>query len=296
MCKYYCLIIYMLLFNDILLVHGQERKETATYFEESAEDHFKKMAVADSNESPGPLITGVDALKLFESVVPGYKQDPNSRRSIIHISGVHYLLKKKDSADKASLPVSYSVGVFENREKAITAFARELRMMSIGPEPLIGLGDRAYYGTSPNNKSTTIRFRRKNVVVILGIDLPGEDAINIAKKIDNELENNSTVVTRGDKVTPPYIEIKNLPESIELKKSVDLIFDLKDTDPNEIFMDSDSNSVYVTVDTRKRPKVVYYAPVTEEEIGQKTFILFVANQKNVVTYKEYELSVTANGK
>ena len=159
--------------------------------------------------------------------------------------------------------------------------------------PLSGLGDRAYYSTSPTNKRTHIRFRRKNVVLSLGIDLPSDAAINIAKRMDNELEHNRTLVTRGDKITLPQIEIKNLPKTVGLNKTVECELELKDIDPNEVLIYSDSAAV-VVVKKEKVTKIVYYSPKNEKEIGLKTFRIFVANQKNVLMHREYKIKVTAN--
>jgi len=110
----YCCLILILLINAIVLAQGQERKETASFFEYSTDENYKRIGGASTNESPGPLITGVDALKLFESVVPGYKEEPNSHRSF-QAAGVRYLLRKKDQADKKALPASFILGVFEDR-------------------------------------------------------------------------------------------------------------------------------------------------------------------------------------
>ena len=288
MSKYYCLILYMLLINDVVLSQGQERKETVSFFEYSAEENYKRIGGADKNESPGPLITGVDALKLFESVIPGHREDPNSHRSV-QVSGVCYILRKKDSTDKKTLPTSFGVGVFENREKAIVAFAQEVMMISGQIIPLKGLGDRAYYSTSPTNKSTNIIFRRKNVVLSLGIDLPRDAAIRIAKKMDNELELNTTFITKGEKITLPQIEIKNLPEDIGLNKTVEYDLELMNVNPEEALIDSSNSEIIIK--PGKTPKIIYHSPKVEKEAGLKKIKIFVANQRNVLTTKEYTIKV-----
>lgn len=288
MSKYYCLILYMLLINDVVLSQGQERKETVSFFEYSAEENYKRIGGADKNESPGPLITGVDALKLFESVIPGHREDPNSHRSV-QVSGVFYILRKKDSTDKKTLPTSFGVGVFENREKAIVAFAQEVMMISGQIIPLKGLGDRAYYSTSPTNESTNIIFRRKNVVLSLGIDLPRDAAIRIAKKMDNELELNTTFITKGEKITLPQIEIKNLPEDIGLNKTVEYDLELMNVNPEEALIDSSNSEIIIK--PGKTPKIIYHSPKVEKEAGLKKIKIFVANQRNVLTTKEYTIKV-----
>jgi len=273
------------------LSKGQENKETATAYEFTAEENYKRLGSAETNESPGPLITGVDAMKLFEYLIPGYKEDPNTR-SQIRPYGVSYILKKKINEGKKALTTNYILGVLEDREKAIIEFGCEVGYVSGPVNPLSGLGDRAYYSSNPSNNWTTIRFRRKNVIVILEIDLPSEEVINIAKKMDYELEHNTTFITRGDKVITPKFEIKNFPEIIELNKNVECGIELKDIDPNDILIDSDSSAVIIQ--KGKEPKIIYHAPKIEREAGVKTFRIFIANKKNVIAKREYKINAVSD--
>ena len=286
--KICCLILFLLVGNTIASDSNQSTAPVSAE-EYSAEQEYKMLGGAEK-ETLGPLTTGVDILAIMNSELPDYYLEPNVPITISS-SGVQYLFKMKDhKSSKSPIPgTTVSIGVFEDREKAILGLGQQVAMVSGGLDPLNDVGDKAYYNAAFNGQQTSILFRRRNVVVSFGISLPPDQAIAFAKKIDNYLEHDSKFVTRGEKVTLPRLTIKHLPGNIKLKESVDVDFELTDADPNQVII-SAKGMLPVTKSGKERI-MKFYAPKVKEEAGLKRVKVYVANKQNVFSENYFMINV-----
>lgn len=269
----------------------------ASFKKYSAEQSYRMLGRAEGEESKGPLITGIDVVKFIKSIMTNYQLQPKARIAV-YPEGVRYIFSEVKPEGERARKVLIRIGVFEDRDEAIMVLGKVVSSVSVGPTAIDErVGDRSYLWIAPEHlarerRNTHIRFRRKNVVVQMTLPMQAQDALRVARKIDNELENGTLFVTRGDKVAVPEIQIIDLPATIKVGQRVRHKIKVKKMDPAKLLFGSDySISPGVVVRPGKEPEITYHAPKTAKEAGIKVISISVATLQNVVATREFKIEV-----
>lgn len=294
-------LVSFLMLGVISLCSGQE-KYPPEYFLQ------KEGKVLSLTDAEGPLITGVDLVPLIISIMPEYELVIESSLHRVYPDGVNYVFSKskregeKESQEEAKLEkirrISIRIAVFEEQERASLSLKQIIRMVSVGLTDVKGrVGDESFFYVSENASlpmtHTYIRFRRKNVVIQLGLPLELARSFEIAQKIDSELVSGTQFVTRGEKVEVPEFSLIGLPGTVKPREKVLCNLELtnKNIDPTGIF--AGSNDPEVVVRLKPHSEVTYYSPKSINETGVNSFSVSVATPRNVLAVKTFTLKVVS---
>lgn len=316
---HYVLVSILFLCGNVSLSQ-QEPEDIAisgTVVTNTSNEWTQKLGKARSEESQGPLITGVDAIGAMAFLLPEYRYDPNGTPLLVSRHGVRYRLHTKGLKDNGNAAsIALTVGVHETRDKAIVALGQTIRMISGGVVGLSDLGDRAFIDPGPAMSGySNIVFRRRNVVVSLGIGLSHNDAQKIARQFDDILQQDERWVTWGEEVELPQFSIPSLPDRVGLGQTVEypMVFPNSEPDQMIIGVATPQTALPLGVVIARRttiPSIHFRTPkeagarrsvaslpdgrqiIEEHRLdGPKTFTILVANRKNVVTAKTFTVNI-----
>jgi len=271
-------------------------------------DEPARLGRPDGDESTGPLIAGIKAGGLFPAALPGYSLAKDAHRGV-GVGGVIYALEPATRGEGGYLGVTF--GVYATRERAMVALGETVLPAGAGARTLRPrIGERGYYWPI-GDSHTTVAFRRRNVVACLRANLGQAEAVQVARKIDRELEESRTAVRRVDEIRVPEVRLKPRRQTVRVGSQVtfkvkgegiDLAKTLvgsRLTGPgNWWWFPPGCGMAVPELDYKAKNKghiELVYAPVSAAEVGVKEFRVFFATPENLMLEAECVVEVVPRG-
>jgi hypothetical protein len=220
-------------------------------------------------DAPRSVVVAVDFAHLVERLLPGYTL---GARSLTPGGVNHRFISLRNKQHFGS-----DVAVHASAEEAHAAIERDIKFVSVGPNERAALGDESFlWRTRASPAGGRIKFRRANVTLTLD-DLPFDERLQLAQRIDAALRDGAPEVERGGSVPVPRFARPELPDVIHAGATVSAPLVLEGAPPELVLLDSESPSVVVT--GGPAPMVTFYAP---REEGQQSLVVLAATAGNVL--------------
>lgn len=178
-------------------------------------------------------------------------------------------------------PARLSVLIAVHSEVPIAheAMLRQSMMMSIGPTPVDRIiGDELEAWKSDDPTGGSILFRRLNTVIYLSGDLPWDERLDLAARMDEALKSRSEEVTYSDTVVAPVILGIGLPPSLQAGQTVGGEIEVEHIAPAEALLGTENTNVLLS--PGERPSLTYYAP---GKPGQDSIVLVISTRGNLLS-------------
>lgn len=241
----------------------------------------------DDKELRLPYITSVDMEKMAQFQLSGYQLQESH---ISYIYGREYVYSKEQQK------VVVTIGLHRSDTDASSIFGRYVSHASETMKEVelegIYIGEiQRSFSSGVNSGLTTLVFIRKNALVIInGTENSSINLVELAERIDNDLQKNSTYVKRAAEMTGPW-SVK-----VELSKS---IFYEGDTAKVIVSSDDTSNEPleyniegWAHVNNNVFTKIIDRPFIGESYSFGRIYHVTVMNKSNAIMIFEPSLSIS----
>ncbi len=240
----------------------------------------KRTVEPGTMEAPDQqLIVSVDVVKLTKQLVDSAEL---LQRNVTGF-GVRYDFQILNPPARLSVLIAVHSQVSIAQE----ALRRQSMMISVGPTPVDRrIGDEMRAWKSEDPRGGSLLFRRLNTVIYLSGDLPWDERLDLAARMDEALRSRSEEVSYSDTVVAPVIGGLGLPPTLQAGQTVGGEIQVEHIAPSDALLGTENTNVLLT--PGERPSLTYFAP---GKAGQDSIVLVISTPGNLLSRKVFKIDL-----